>query len=235
MAEAMTVELIIDAYWSLKGYWTHPRFSFQTKKGGWSDFDIVAYHPNNRILVISESKAGGRARDVFAFNTYTRKYAKRKWNCSTFAKYEVDYLNFVSNIQYIWEDNLVFDSYKKFKESVSELIIQLASNYTIAPELLPESERSVRGLFFESTSRCPLKKEAVHINLTTPFHLFCEIQSMIINEPQGHRYGNPILDLARELNRYLYPRVRYGGQGASSLLKKETNEQFLESFGLKSK
>jgi len=234
MTEVMTVELIIDAYWSLMGYWTRPRFSFQTGKRGWSDFDVVAYHPNNRILVISESKARGRARDVFAFNSYTRKYAKRKYNCSTFAKYEEeDYLNFVSNIPHIWEDNLIFHSYKKFKESVSELIIQLVSNYTIAPELLAESEGSVRSLLFKSISRCPLRKKAVHINLTTPFHLFCEIQSMIIKEPQGHRYGNPILDLARELNRYLYPKVRYGGQGASALLKKETNEQFLESFDMK--
>ena len=233
MAEAMTVELIIDAYWSLKGYWTRTRFPFQTDKGGWSDFDVIAYHPNNQILVISESKAKGGARDVFAFNSYTKKYARRKYSCSTFAKYEKDYLNFISNIPHIWEDNLISDSYKKFKQSVSELIIQLVSNYAITPELLPESERSAQGLLFESASRCPLRKKAIHIDLTTPFHLFCEIQSMIINKPQGHRYGNPILDLARGLNRYLYPKVRYGGQGASALLRKETHEQLLKSFGIR--
>lgn len=61
MSEAMTVELIIDAYWALKGYWTHPRFSFQTEKGGWSDFDVVAYHPSDKVLVISESKVRERA------------------------------------------------------------------------------------------------------------------------------------------------------------------------------
>jgi hypothetical protein len=221
MAEAMTVELIIDAYWTLKGFFTRPRMSFKIKSG-WSDFDVIAYHPSKRVLVVSESKARGQATDVFAYNPHTKRYAKKKYNCSTFGEYEEeDYLNFIS------------DSYKKFKQSVSELIIQLVSNYTITPELLPESERSVRGLLFESVSRCPLRKEAIHVNLTTPFHLFCEIQSTIVNKPQGHRYGNPILDLARELNRYLYPKVSYGGQGASALLKKETNKQFLESFGIK--
>jgi hypothetical protein len=233
MAEAMTVELIIDAYWTLKGFWTHPRFSFQTQKSGWSDFDVIAYKPSSQTLVVSESKARGRARDVFAFNSYTRKYAKRKYNCSTFAEYEEDdYLSFISNIHYIWENNLIFDSHKEFKKSVSKLILQLVSNYEIAPELLAESEESVRALFFK-TSSCPLGKKAISVDLATPFDLFCEIQSIIIKNPKGHRYGNPILDLAREFNRYLYPNVRNGGRGTSALMKKETRKQFLKSFGIK--
>jgi hypothetical protein len=234
MAEAMTVELIVDAYWNLKEFWTRSRVSFQTGKRGWSDFDIIAYKPSSQTLVVSESKARGRARDVFAFNSYTKKYAKRKYNCSTFAEYEKeDYLSFISNIPHIWENNLIFGSYKKFKESVSELIIQLVSNYTIIPELLLESEESIKNLFLTLAPRCPFRREDIHVNLTTPFNLFCEIQSIIIKEPQGHRYGNAILDLARELNRYLYPKVRYGGRGASALLKKETSKRLFEAFGLK--
>jgi hypothetical protein len=235
MAEAMTVELIIDAYWSVKGYWTHPRFSFQTVKGGWSDFDVVAYHPTDKVLVISESKVRGRATYVYAFNLYTKKYIKRKDGSSNFAEWESgpkDYLNFVSNIHYIWENNLIFDSRKKFKESVSELIIQLASNYEIAPELLAESKESVRDFFLSKTSGCPLAKKAISVDLTTPFSLYCEIQSMIIEDPQGRRYGNPVLDLARELNRFLYPKVLQGGQGPSSLVKQKNHKRLLRAFGL---
>ena len=234
MAETMTVELIIDAYWTLKGFWTRSRVSFQTGKRGWSDFDIIAYKPSSQTQVVSESKARGRARDVFAFNSYTKKYAKRKYNCSTFAEYEEDdYLSFISNIHYIWENNLIFDSHKNFKESVSQLILQLVSNYEIAPELLAESEESVRDSFFSTISGCPLGRRAISVDLTTPFDLFCEIQSMIIKDPKGHRYGNPILDLAREFNRYLYPKVHNGGHGTSALMKKETRKQFSKSFGIK--
>jgi hypothetical protein len=236
MAEAMTVELIIDAYWALKGYWTHPRFSFQTKKGGWSDFDVIAYHPSDKVLVVSESKIQGRATDVFAFNQCTRRYIKRKDGSSSFAEWESGpkgYLNFISNIHHIWEDKLIFDSTKTFRKSVSKFIIQLVSNYIMTPELLPECKKSVRDLFFESTSRFPLKKEAIDINLTTPFNLFCEIQSVIIEKPQGRRYGNPILDLARELNRFLFPRVQYGGRGASAMCKNFSHKVLTETFGLK--
>ena len=228
----MTVELIINAYWSLKGYWTRPRFSFQTEKGGWSDFDVIAYHPNNRVLVVSESKVRGQATDIFAFSPYTKK----KYHCSTFAKWEggpKDYLNFVSNIPHIWEDNLIFNTRKKFKESVSELIIQLVSNYEIAPELLAESKESVRDLFFSKTSGCPLGKKAISVDLTTPFGLYCEIQSRIIEKPQGRRYGNPILDLARELNRFLHPKVLYFGRGASAEVKQKNNKRLLKAFGLR--
>lgn len=236
MSEAMTVELIIDAYWTLKGYWTHPRFSFQTEKGGWSDFDVVAYHPSDKVLVISESKVRGRATHVYAFNPYTKKYIKRKDGSSSFAEWESgpkDYLNFISNIHYIWETNLIFDSRKKFKESVSQLLIQLVSNYEIGPELLAESKRSVRNLFFSETSGCPLGKKATSFDLATPFSLYCEIQAMIIKKPQGRRYGNPILDLARELNRFLYPRVLQGGQGPSALVKQENHKRLLKAFGLR--
>lgn len=231
MTEAMTVELIIDAYWTMKGFWTRPRFSFQTEKGGWSDFDIIAHHPNKRILVVSESKARGHATDVFAFTPYTMK----KYHCSSFADWESgpkNYLNFISNVPHIWEDNLIFESRREFKKSVSKLILQLVSNYIITPELLSKEEESVRALFFRETSIFPLNKSAIRVNLTTPFDLFCEIQSMIIKQPQGRRYGNPILDLARELNRFLYPKVHYGGRGASESAKKENHDRFLKALGI---
>ena len=56
MSEAMTAELIVEADWLLKGYWTKMRFAFQSDKRGWSDVDIMAYHPESKHLVISESK-----------------------------------------------------------------------------------------------------------------------------------------------------------------------------------
>ena len=44
MAEAMTAEMIVEADWILKGYWTKLRYPFRVASG-WSDIDILAYAP----------------------------------------------------------------------------------------------------------------------------------------------------------------------------------------------
>lgn len=59
MAEAMTVETIVEADWQMRGFWTRLRFPLQTPKGAWSDIDLIAYNPEDRHLVIAESKVRG--------------------------------------------------------------------------------------------------------------------------------------------------------------------------------
>lgn len=54
MAEAMTVETIVEADWQMRGFWTRLRFPLQTPKGGWSDIDLVAYNPEDQHLAIAE-------------------------------------------------------------------------------------------------------------------------------------------------------------------------------------
>ena len=93
MSEAMTVETIVEAYWRLQGYWTKLRFPFQTKGRGWSDIDVLAYHPEEKVLVISESKVRGPKRDVYAYTNFSReKYG------DIFEYDEVGYLSFLKNI-----------------------------------------------------------------------------------------------------------------------------------------
>lgn len=67
MSELMHSEAIIEAEWLLKGYWTKPRFAFQTLKGGWSDVDILAHNPETKHLVIAESKVRGPKSHVYAY------------------------------------------------------------------------------------------------------------------------------------------------------------------------
>ena len=73
MAEAMTAESIVEAEWVLNGYWAKMRFAFQTDKGAWSDVDILAYNPETKHLVISESKVRGSKDNVFAYTKYTEQ------------------------------------------------------------------------------------------------------------------------------------------------------------------
>src|SRR5205809_817540 len=67
MAEVMAVEAIIDAYWQLQGFWTKSRFAFQTAGRGWSDVDVLAYHPKNQQLVIAELKVQGVKKAIWVF------------------------------------------------------------------------------------------------------------------------------------------------------------------------
>src|ERR1700735_1088053 len=73
MAEAMTVGTILEADLQLQGFWTRLRFPLQTGNGGWSDIDLLAYHPERRELVIAESKVRGSKKAVYAFTSYTQK------------------------------------------------------------------------------------------------------------------------------------------------------------------
>ena len=70
MSEAMTVETIVEADWKMNGFWTKLRFPLRTQKGSWSDIDILAYHPETKVLVIAESKVRGNKKAIYA---YTRE------------------------------------------------------------------------------------------------------------------------------------------------------------------
>ena len=73
MSEMMTTELLVEAEWILQEYWTKGRYPIQTLHGGWSDFDVVAFHPHTKYskcqkkshLVIAEAKAFGTKGNVY--------------------------------------------------------------------------------------------------------------------------------------------------------------------------
>jgi len=67
MAEAMTVETVVEAYWQIQGYWTKLRFPFQTENNAWSDVDVLAFHPEDQHLVVAESKVHTSKKVVYAY------------------------------------------------------------------------------------------------------------------------------------------------------------------------
>jgi hypothetical protein len=73
MAEAMTVETIIEADWQMQGYWTKVRVPLRTAKGSWSDIDVVAYHPERRHFVLCESKVRGPKQAVYAYTAHSKR------------------------------------------------------------------------------------------------------------------------------------------------------------------
>jgi hypothetical protein len=184
MSEAMTVETIVEAYWRLKGYWTQLRFPFQTKGGGWADVDVLAYHPMQKDLVISESKVRGPKKDVYVYTQYTREKERTIFDYDT-----AGYLSFLRHLKIICSNGIVF---KNFRGTVDNLIIQLVSNYYVDDKVWPEVKRDILQKIGNSVPR-GIKTE---IRLDTTFGILSEIIKLEKSSTQGRRYGHPVLDIA---------------------------------------
>ena len=196
----MAVELIVEAEWILEGgYWTKVRFPFQTAGGDWSDVDVLAYSPSTKHLVVSESKVQGPKNKVYAYTPYTDHYFIDK-----------SYLGFLDNLPVVRRDGVVFDC---FAESVDRITVQLVSNTVILPAVLDEAGASVIDYVEEN---CGLPSGVrVEVMLDSTLDVLARVVVRERERWQGRRYGHPVIDIARKLNRYLDPSVE--GAGAARL------------------
>jgi hypothetical protein len=286
LTEAMATELIIDAYWSLKNYWTKVRVPLPNG----SDFDVVAYNPNKKHLVVAESKAQNIKERVYVYNNSEKNFVDSYCD------------KFLCNIPYLWNNdewdngNYLFDD---FNESVTELTIHLVSNTYVEKKCITKAEKDVKeflkingypfywkphckkqiinflkfhqeldlkdaefnwndenkiDITIKGENRYSLIKEKIeggkirinlhrggnktkiyfkfdnenelvyksplyqnlskaknvddlniNIVIDNHFELFCKIQECMKDNKEGSRFGNPILDVQRELYRYFNP------------------------------
>ena len=197
MSEAMAAELIVEAEWILDGYWTKVRFPFKTPAGGWSDVDVLAYSPSNKHLVVSESKVQGPKNKVYGYTPDTNHCFISK-----------SYLGFLDNLPVILSGGVVFDC---FAESVERITVQLVSNTVILPGLRDEAEASVVGYVKEN---CDLPSGVrVEAMLESTLDVLARVIVRERERQQGRRYGHPVIDITRELNRYLAPSIEDAGRG----------------------
>lgn len=220
MSEAMTVETIVEAYWQLKGFWTKLRYPFRTDGGGWADIDVLAYHPEERNLVIAESKVRGPKTEVYAYTEYTRRK-----NGDIFEYDEDNYLTFLRHIKPICSKNTVFCNFRKM---VDKVIIQLVSNYYVDGKVSREVTRDIQTHIRDSIPP-GIKTE---IRVDTTLGIISEIIKVEKSIRQGRRYGHPVIDIARELNRYLHPDVRDVGKEKKMIeaVKRELRKTFFDSL-----
>jgi len=106
MAEAMTVETILEADLLLRGFWTRVRFPLRTPNGGWSDIDVLGYDPVRRELVLAESKVRGPKKDVFAFTRATRKKYGNIFKFDLKDNGKPNYFSFLRNIKQACKDGV---------------------------------------------------------------------------------------------------------------------------------
>ena len=213
MSEAMAAELVVEADWLLAGgYWTRVRFPFQTTSGAWSDIDVLAYSPSTKHLVVAESKVQGPKNKVYAYTPD--------------AQYDFiddSYLGFLHNLATVRRDGVLFDS---FAECVDRITVQLVSNTVILPAVQGEAQASVVA-YVEDRAGLPS-----HVNVDAMLDSTLDVLARVIKRQrqlrQGRRYGHPVIDIARELNRYLEPSVQGAGHGATRT--NPVKRQCLRSF-----
>jgi len=212
MSEVMTVESIIEAEWQLRGYWTKTRFAFRTEKNQWSDADVLAYHPEEKKFVIAESKARGPKKKVFAFNEQTKgKYGSILEFSTHINSKKTNHFDFIRHLYRICSDGVVFSDFGKM---VDTLVVQHVSNYAIVDDLKEEARECVLEAARQNLSKCnpaPPKKLKIEVQLDTTLQVVARIIESENKHEQGRRYGHPVLDMAREINRYLHPKVSYAG------------------------
>ena len=221
MSEVMISESIVESEWILKGYWTKMRFAYQTPKGGWSDVDILAYNPEEMHLIISESKVRGPKKDIFAYT----EHSKNKYG--TILEYDDDnYFSFIENLPEICSDGVIFSNFRKM---VKTLTVQLVSNYVIDDSLKNEAEASVLNKIKELLPNSGTK---IKVMLDSTMDVISRVIELENKHEQGRRYGHPMLDIAREINRYSNPNVRYAGQGKAKTepVKKQAFQSFINAI-----
>ncbi len=225
----MTVETIVEAEYILKDYWTKMRFPYQTKGKGWSDVDILAYNPEKKHLVISESKVRGPKKNVSAYTEDTKKAY------GTILEFDGDnYFSFIKNLPKICSDKTVFNDFDKM---VKKLTIQLVSNIIIEDELKASAAecvlKKVKAELKNSNPSLPANME-IEVKIDTTMDVIARVIEEEKKHPQGRRYGHAMLDIAREINRYSNPTVNYAGRGKSKTgpIKKQAVKQFAEAVGM---
>lgn len=233
MSEVMTVESVIEAEWQLQGYWTKARFAFRTEKNQWSDADVLAYHPEKKTLVIAESKVRGPKKKVFAFNEQTRE---KHGSILDFSAHvtgkKTNHFDFIRHLHRICSDGAVFAD---FGTMVDTLVVQHVSNYVIADSLKKEARECVRKAAMENLSErkpAPLKRLKIEAQLDTTLEVIGRIIASENRHKQGRRYGHPVLDMAREINRYLHPKVSGAGgnKAAITAIKKQAISPLAKLF-----
>jgi hypothetical protein len=218
--EAMAVEMLVDAYYQLQGYWTKLRYPIKTDKGAWSDIDVLAYNPDSKDskekeLVICECKARKGKNVLISFDTkpFEEDYAIdfiNKTNKYFNDPLINDYINkgFIKIIKFILIGNF-YENKKKLKDIEKEFDEKLKEKF----------DKKLREKLNENNIKVCFE---IKLTLDVICDLFIEIRK---DNEHNKRYGHPILDFAREINRYLHPEK-------GKRFKKEFHSKFVEALGL---
>lgn len=219
MSEVMVSEGIIESYWLLKDYWTRVRFAYQTENGGWSDIDVVAYDPETRHLVIAESKVRGPKKAIYA---YTEIAQGKHGSLLNFDGN--NYFSFLENLPRICSDGILFQD---FSRMVDKITVQLVSNYVIDREL---KKKATATVLKRIKKLLPDMQCEIEVMLDSTMDIMVQVIELENEMTKGRRYGNAMLDIAREINRYAHPDIKCAGRGDKEALRAQMISPLIDTL-----
>lgn len=239
LSEAMTVERMIEAYWDLNRYWTKVRLPIKVSKN-YTDIDVVAYNPLENILIIAESKVKGNKN---AIRSYLPLLDEKGINFVEFdkvkenGKEKQDYLSFIRH----YNDDFI----KQILQALSlpddrkiTINFHLVSNYVVEASILNKVKEEVK----EALNKNLTEYQFDSVILESTFDLFCNILAKDNKDEKdedtvGKRYGHPVLDIAREINRYMNPKIEFKKYGSindrsdkEQKIKEELEDKFKKAY-----
>lgn len=245
--QANTYELLLEAYWKIQGYWTKVRFPYDANdKERKKDFDLIAYDPESKTLVVGEAKAQNTKNRVYIYHSGFKN--------SDFHVEFKGYTKFISEISNLWtKDDLIFsvsEEFKKkqekekiskelekeeiskeleeiFKENVKKLVIHLLSNTYIEESCRKKIKKDLEKKFKDENNwKFDETEIEIEIEIDNFMDLFMKIFEFQRGRRQSRSYENHVLDFIWEFHRYFEPEFqgfcgnKYDGKNLSDARKK---------------
>lgn len=210
----MAVEQLAGLRWELRGYLAKMRVA--VKKVGWTDFDVLAYSPKKRHLVVIESKLNGPPDRVWACRQASYILNTPRW------------VGFIANIPLLWSpaNRPAFAEWLPEKAKLKRLTVELVGNFYLMREYRKQVLEGFRRYTQKILRRRFSPATSIEANVLSSVELFEDafrlVKEKVTEQGQGRRFGSSIADVLRELHRYTRPSASGAGHGASREVREDT-------------
>ena len=210
-------EHLLSALWQLDGFMTVLRWPV-TVKGNYSDIDVIGVRADG-VVRFAECKATGGPRTVYV--------VKDSWACNFVEDWLEEWAESLGNIRRIWSK----DECPKWLpplDKVKEFSFWFCANLWFPDDnSRKEAERDFNE-FVRKNVPVEIQQRSSGKIISTRDVLIEVVRGVrleIVDEEYGRRFGDPILDIVREMVRYAYPQAVGGGVGVSKVISEETEKK----------
>ena len=226
--EAMAMERVLALSWEAQGYFTRLRLPLQTTKGGWTDLDVVGFHPTDRVLRIGECKFRGPARTIWGIRPVTRKNVG-EW---------VHWAMTLDHLRLPLHPRNHGRLMGLFPARPRKIEVVILGNWWIPHAQQASAKAYVTDLVRKVYARVPAEHRPPQMRITgelkSGIDVILELWETVAAETadgRGRRFGDPLLDALREIVRHLEGRVSDGGRGATALARKDAHSRLSAILG----
>ena len=110
---------------------------------------------------------------------------------------------------------------------VEKLTVQLVSNYVIDQDM---NEKAKATVLKRINHLLPKMQCEIDVMLDSTMAIMVQVIELENEMTKGRRYGNAMLDIAREINRYAHPDIKYAGRGDKDKLKAQMISPLIDAL-----